>query len=938
MTGPMLEPGVSIEERILRWQRLYDAELRKSGINTKTQNISDKIDELKKSATEPATEPATSPLVSGVVTTSPSVPFQERYKAIAKELNERITRREIADLTAEQLQEFKDDNERLAALGEPLKLLPEVEEVEITWEDVRTWAAETSDHAAKTLISMGWEDSDRFRAEIADEVLSGLVLPTEEDDAGNITVIEDWKDTTRFESNIINLMMADNPGRAIILNQLVEANERAFAFPAEITKEQQLRAISQSMENNGNVSNGFNNAVRGIGAFTAEDELAAAQWESSLDVVNDEGRTVLQEHLRAASGPVTNRDDLAGTLQSESARLLRGKSDWELRESDSIFGNFGMPADIGVTGTQAIQDRLQRDTAGFITEASIKAAIRESLGAAGIPFREGDFPDTEEGKKDFKAAKRIYDQFVNSILDGVTASREGLDDMQLASAIATYIEQGTDQFVEATTVQRQNNDIEAERVQAVKDAAEAAQDAKDAAEALANLAGDKSASDEALKDAIHEADPTADISRLLPDDVDRFRRDIQRGIPPTTLGVQSATERFERDEQAKEDAEAAADAAAAQAELDRVEAAEAVAAGRFAISDGEILRALEEAEIGNVGDTGDYQQFLRSLIPEIRDNLESVRRLDPTATLDVKALLTGRGPEDIGVTGQFDTGIEGILSDIEGFQTEEEFTAEKLRVASPDDALRIRQDLDKIQEEERLRDESRLPQLSVPFQTDDDPNIFGDEQIGADLLPPGVPGLPTLDDTGVISSSALDAQREKALQLEIPDFGEIQDLVANLSGGNPELQRFIFENLDLDAIKKTGRDEAARRRQEAFEHAARLSETPEPFVMPDISRLSPDQIARLEAQREQRSKTPVLTGPQSARFADRPLPKVKFAPLVEEQLPELTRRFEESPAQVAIRQREIEAEEQEKKREAEAEDVRRQSRALRRGRTVFSRG
>ena len=61
MTGPMLEPGVSIEERILRWQRLYDAELRKSGINTKTQNISDKIDELKKSATEPATEPATSP-------------------------------------------------------------------------------------------------------------------------------------------------------------------------------------------------------------------------------------------------------------------------------------------------------------------------------------------------------------------------------------------------------------------------------------------------------------------------------------------------------------------------------------------------------------------------------------------------------------------------------------------------------------------------------------------------------------------------------------------------------------------------------------------------------------------------------------------------------------------------------------------------------------
>ena len=927
----MLEPGVSIEERILRWQRLYDAELRKSGINTKTQNISDKIDELKKSATEPAT----SPLVSGVVTTSPSVPFQERYKAIAKELNERITRREIADLTAEQLLEFKEENERLFELGEPLKQPDEAKEVEITWEDVRTWAAETSDHAAKTLISMGWIDSDRFRAEIAKEVLSGLVLPTEEDDAGNITVIEDWKDTTRFESDIINLMMADNPGRAIILNQLVEANERAFAFPAEITKEQQRISISKSMENNGNVSTGFHNAVRGIGGFTAEDDRAATEWIASLSMINDEGRTVLQEHLRAASGHVTNRGDLAGQLQSESARLLRGKSDWELRESDSIFGNFGMPADVGVTGTQAIQDRLQRDTAGFITEASIKAAIRESLGAAGIPFREGDFPDTEEGKKDFKAAKRIYDQFVNSILDGVTASREGLDDMQLASAIATYIDQGTEQFVEATTVQRQNNDIEVERVQSVKDAAEAAADAaadaKDAADLAEKVRTEATPQAKALADILAEFRPGFSPDDLTPSDLSTLTSRVARGDDITPRDLAAAVTRSNQARVTKERAEAAKAAAEARAQADQI----AVQTAADAISQVNVLRALETAGYGTSGGTTEYDQFIRQFLPRIINQLDLIREQNPTVTLDVVALL--KGNKDIWIDGELGTS-EGILADIEGFQTPKEFTAEKLRVASPDDALRIRQDLDKIKEEERLSDESRLPQLPVPFQTEEGPSIFGEEQIGADLLPPGVPGLPTLDDTGVISASALDAQREKALQLEIPDFGEIQDLVAKLSGGNPELQQFIFQNLDLDAIKKSGRDEAERRRQEAFEDAARLSETPEPFEMPDTSRLSPDQIAQLEAQSEQRSTTPVLTGAQSARFADRPLPKVKFAPLVEEQLPELTRRFEQSPAQVASRQREIEVEEQEKKREAKALSTRRQSRALRGRRTVFSRG
>jgi len=829
-----------------------------------------------------------------------------RYKAIAKELNERITRREIEEQTADELLIFQQRNEIRAVHGDDPLQLPEAEEVEIMWEDVQTWAAETADHAAKTLISLGWEDSDDLRSYVSNAVIDGLLLP--------VTDI-------RFESGSMAVV---NPAKAIIWNQLLETNERAFAFPAEITIEQQRIAISQSMEHNGDVSTGFHNAVRGIGAFTAEDDRAATEWIASLSVINDEGRTVLQEHLRAASGPVNNRGDLAGQLQSESARLLRSKSDWELRESDSIFGDFGMPADVGVTGTQAIQDRLQRDTAGFTTEASIKAAIRESLGAAGIPFREEDFPDTEEGKKDFKAAKRIYDKFVNSILDGATASREGLDEMQLASVIATYIDQGTDQFVEATTVQRQNNDFEDARIQTVKDA--------EAAAVLAEkVRTEATPQAKALADILAEFLPGFSPDDLTPSDLSTLTSRVARGDDITPRDLQAAVTRSDQARVTKE----RADAATAQAQADQIAAQTAA----DAISDVNVLRALEDAGYGTAMGTTEYDQFIRQFLPRIRNQLDLIREQNPTVTLDVKALLTGIGPEDAGVTGQFDTAIGGILADIEGFQTPEEFTAEKLRVASPDDALRIRQDLDKIQEEERLLDESRLPQLPVPFQTDDDPNIFGDEQIGADLLPPGVPGLPTLDDTGVISSSALAAQREKALQLEIPDFGEIQDLVAKLSGGDPELQQFIFQNLDIDAIKKSGRDEAERRRQEAFEDAARLSETPEPFEMPDTdpNRLPDGSMDRLIKQREQRSKTPVLTGAQSGRFADRPLPKVKFAPLVEEQLPELTRRFEQSPTQVASRQRKAEVLKEDEKREAELLTARRESKALRGSRTVVSR-
>ena len=433
-----------------------------------------------------------------------------------------------------------------------------------------------------------------------------------------------------------------------------------------------------------------------------------------------------------------------------------------------------------------------------------------------------------------------------------------------------------------------------------------------------------------LKSLMYQANRSSSPSDLLPEDYDALLETVLAGggvkpvegdFPDTesferatdeynafVSDVESATERFNTSEQAKKDAKAAK----TQTERD-------TAASLLAISDGEILRALETAGFGNVGDTGEYQQLLESLIPEIRDNLQNIRNEDPTAELDVVALL--QGDKAFSVAGK--AGTDGILAGIEGFQSEEEFDAEELRM-----------------------DETILPTPpmaetgTIDREFLDEQNILSTPISSTPFLPPGVPGLPTLADTGVISSSALDAQREKALQLDVPDFGEIEDLVAKLSGGNPELQEFILENLDLDAIKKSGRDEAARRRQEAFDDAARLSETPKPFEMPDIdpSRLPAGSMDRLRKQKEQRSKKPVLTGAQSARYADRALPKVDFGGLVRDELPELTRRFKESPDQVAIRQREIQADEQEKKREAKAEDARRESRALRRGRTVFRRG
>jgi molecular chaperone GrpE (heat shock protein) len=95
-------------------------------------------------------------------------------------------------------------------------------------------------------------------------------------------------------------------------------------------------------------------------------------------------------------------------------------------------------------------------------------------------------------------------------------------------------------------------------------------------------------------------------------------------------------------------------------------------------------------------------------------------------------------------------------------------------------------------------------------------------------------------------------------------------------------------------------------------------------------------VNQLLAQKEQRSKGPVLTLEEAARFADRPLAPVQFEPLVQEQIPELKKQFEQSPAEVARRQREeqdIEDEEERARREREQK----QQRALtRRGRTVFT--
>jgi len=389
----------------------------------------------------------------------------------------------------------------------------------------------------------------------------------------------------------------------------------------------------------------------------------------------------------------------------------------------------------------------------------------------------------------------------------------------------------------------------------------------------------------------------------------------------------------------------------AQTEVDK----EAIAKGKTDIAENEVLRALEAADYGNVGDLGEYQKYLKQFLTEIIDNLETIRRSDPSAPLNVVKLLK-----------------EEILPNIEGLQTQDEFEAELLRKQSPLSALRIRQDLDKeadllrdkfasgedLTEEEKgllgvrgQLDEDVLPESPFapisprpdmrPDIPTDDFDFLDPEQAPTDILPPGVPGLPGLD-VGTIEQSELKRRQDLALHRSIvpPAEGELEDIVFGAAGGNTRFQEFLLSNLDPEAISKAGEEEAKRRRQAAWDKAIQLQETPKPFEMGDISGLSPAMVNQLLAQKEQRSKGPVLTLEEAARFADRPLAPVQFEPLVQEQIPELKKQFEQSPDEVAWRQREerqrlqdIEDEEERARREREQK----QQRALtRRGRTVFT--
>ena len=766
---------------------------------------------------------------------------------------------------------------------------------------------------------------DRLIEETVNEIMSNPLAPQGIRAREAITAeVERMLMTDGRTSGALLELGEDTSDFSVAIQSVVdEQNVHLRTFPDAPTLGMKLRRVILALETeetNNPGSTGITPAISdaltepGTAGLSNAELVKAREFVEGLDV---DAFYALARSAQADFDPTGQFRERPLDIRTSLRAAISTFNQDDIENGDTLIPTTLLPPEpTNVTGRDAVEGRLQQDNTGFVTEASIRKAVDEALRFAEVKFN--NFPNTEAGKAKSKAVAAVREDLVESALQDAAASRNNLDDTALVGQLSRLIEEGVGQFDERVAEQEQ---IAADEIQRVEEAK--------TAEDLANLGEDKSASDEALKDALHSADPLASFDNISPSFLAQLRTKVENGEALTPREVIAARTSFERDERNKKLAE---DAAEAQAQADTV--ATKIAAD--AISEDNVLRALQDAGYGTAMGTTEYDQFIRQFLPRISNQLDLIREQNPTVTLDVVALL--KGNKDIWIDGELGTS-EGILADIEGFQTPEEFTAEKLRVASPDDALRIRQDLDKIQEEERLLDESRLPQLPVPFQTDDDPNIFGDEQIGADLLPPGVPGLPTLDDTGVISSSALAAQREKALQLEIPDFGEIQDLVAKLSGGNPELQEFIFENLDLNAIKKSGRDEAARRRQEAFEDAARLSETPEPFVMPDVdpSRLPTGSMARLQAQSEQRSTTPVLTGAQSGRFADRPLPKVKFAPLVEEQLPELTRQFEQSPTQVASRQRKAEVLKEDEKREAELLTARRESKALRGSRTVFSR-
>jgi hypothetical protein len=886
--------------------------------------------------------------------------LEARYAEITTYLNELIEGRETEVIDDRVLKILKDAFERNKRPGEtwipPKTNVPVV----MTSDDVEEWIGDIANHAINVLVILkGHEDNESFRDDVWDTVARTLMQP------GNALTNVDFS-----AENIIN----SGPIVGFVLNQVYEETQFGIAFPDTVTFEQRTKAISASLETSGDVNNEFDNAVQKRGVTTPQSKLRAAMWLASMDRLQDDGSTALLNNMEASKnriGPsrITEIDANPGNLTIETGRVRNTMLDEDLSSPTSPFGAFGLIEDVKATGTEAIEGRFKEDAQGFITPDSIKAAVEESLRNAGIAFTSESFPDTPDGRAAFKAADKIRKRLIDAVKEEASQNRAGLTKAGLKSLLTSTIESGTDAFA---------TDVDTE-LAAAGDIEET-----EKAESLQL----KGPAKKAVEQALFDVDPLSSLDKLLPDDLARFIDDVQSGRSISPRDAIAARIRFDNSEARRIAAELAAQIAddpkkaitatnnvlfnlskdgpgglltkdsfspgfydslvvrVSNGEpLDIVElrqvAAEfaagefekevedvALKAGVFDISPLEVLRALEKAGYGNVGDTGEYQQHIRRFLTEIIDNLETIRRSDPTATLDVGKLLK-----------------EEVLPGIEGFQTQDEFEAEILRKQTPLSALRTRQNLDK--ERDLLRDkldsgafltEEEQGLLGVRGQLDEsvlpespftpisprpyvppgqrDPLDPDPEQERTDILPPGVPGLPGLD-VGIIEQPEFKRRQMAKMGIVPPAEGELEDIAFGASGGDPWFQKFLLSNLDPEAISKAGKEEAERRRQAAWDKAIQLQDTPNLL-----------------------GEGMVLTAEQAARFADRPLAPVQFEPLVQEQIPELKKQFEQSPAEVARRQLEerqnlqdIEDEEERARREREQK----QQRALtRRGRTVFT--
>ena len=885
--------------------------------------------------------------------------LEARYVEIATYLNELIEGREtevIDDIVLGLMKDAFERNNPGQTWIPPAPSTPVV----MTSDDVEEWIGDIANHAIDVLILVkGHEDTTRLREDVWDTVARTLMQP------GNALT------NVHFSAeNIIN----SGPIVGFVLNRVYEETQLGIAFPDTVTFEQRTKAISASLETSGDVNNEFDNAVQKRGATTPQSKLQAAMWLASMDRLQDDGSTALLNNMEASKnriGPsrITETDANPGNLTIETGRVRNTMLDEDLSSSTSPFGAFGLIEDIKVTGTEAIEGRFKENAQGFITDDSIEAAVEESLRNAGIAFTSESFPDTPEGRAAFNAADKIRKRLIDAVKDEASKNRAGLTKAGLKSLLTSTIESGTDAFA---------TDVDTEL------AAAGAIEETEKEESL-ELKGPAL---KAVEQALFDADPLSSLDTLTNDDLVRFLDDVRSGRPISPRDAIAARQRFDEFEARRIAAELAAQIAddpkkaitatdkvlfdlskkgpgglltkdsfspgfydslvvkVSNGEpLDIVElrqvAAEfaagefakevedvALEAGVFAISPLEVLRALEKADYGNVGDLGEYQQHIRSFLPEIIDNLETIRRRDPTATLDVVSLLK-----------------EEILPGIEGFQTQDEFEAEILRKQTPLSALRIRQDLDK--ERDLLRDkldsgafltEEEKGLLGVRGQLDEDvlpespftpissrpyvppgqrdPLDPDPEQERTDILPPGVPGLPGLD-VGIIEQPEFKRRQMAKLGIIPPAEGELEDIAFAASGGDPWFQQFLLSNLDPEAISKAGEEEAKKRRQAAWDKAIKLQDTPNLL-----------------------GEGMVLTPEEAARFADRPLAPVQFEPLVQEQIPELKKQFEQSPAEVSRRQREekqrlqdIEDEEERARREREQKQ---QQSLRRRGRTVFT--